>query len=304
MLKDRIIFQNGEFIPWEKATVHIMTHSFSRGSAIFEVLSLHNTDRGPAVFRLDEHMDRLFGSAELLNMTFAVDRDRIFEGVLETVRQNHLSQGFIKIVGFYPQIALDIDPPKGPIDTAIFALDPAQEFSGLDMLSPEAKTACISRWRKLDPQTVPIEAKASANYLNGMMASLEAQHRDFDMVLLLDTQGFVAEGPTESVFMVQDGALLTPPLGSVLQSITRKSLIKVAHVIGIPCREERFGPEKLMQADEIFFSGTPMKIIPIKQLEDIFLKDAPGPLARQCSQIMSDIVAGKDDRFKDWLFHI
>jgi len=307
MLKERIVFVNRQFVPWHEATVHMMCHSFARGSAIFEVLSLHATTTGAAVFRLQDHIQRLSTSARLLDMELPLDAGEFCEAVVETVRRNGLQKGFIKIVCYYPQIAVEVSPPARTLDAAIFVLDPAADFEGLDF--PEDAvgkgiTACLSTWRKLDPQTVPIEAKAAANYLNGMVAKGEARRRGFDEALMLDTQGFIAEGGTESFFFVKDGRLLTPVLGTVLQSITRRSILEVARAEGIEAVEARLHPQILSEVEEIFTASTPFKVFPVRQMDDRILGDGPGPVTARLAALMQEIAAGRDERFRSWLFAV
>jgi branched-chain amino acid aminotransferase len=302
MFEDRTVYVNGEFIPWDRAKVHIMCHSFGRGSAIFEVLSLHDTLSGPAVFRLDEHIHRLYRTAALLAMELPIAEEAFHEAVLETVRRNKTRQGFIKVICFYPQISFEILPPQDKLDVAVFVVDPKQDLGGLDFPFGKGTTACLSRWRKLDPETVPVEAKAAANYLNGMMARGEAKKRGFDHVIMLDTQGFIAEGGTESVFLVKDGVLMTPALGTVLQSISRRSLLQVAPVLDLPTLEGRLKPDLLFEAQEIFFSGTPAKALPVRRIEDRVLESTPGPVCGKLTRLMAEIVAGRDERFRHWLF--
>jgi branched-chain amino acid aminotransferase len=304
MLEDRIVYVNGEFVPWNHAKAHLMCHSFGRGSAIFEVLGFHDTPLGSAVFRLDEHMDRLFRSAALLDMELPGTKQSIHEAVLETVRRNGVRQGFIKIICFYSQIAFEILPPQKKLDLSIFVVDPQADLEGLKFPFNKGVSACISKWRKLDPETVPVEAKAAANYLNGMMARGEAKKRGFDNAIMLDTQGFVAEGGTESVFLVKGGVLMAPSLGTVLASISRKSILQVAQASGIPTIEGRLRPELLFEAEEILYSSTPYKALGVRQIEDRVLKEVPGPVTRKLSALMADIIAGKDDRFRSWLFPV
>jgi branched-chain amino acid aminotransferase len=304
MLEERVVFLNGEFIAWKEAKVHLMSHSFGRGSAIFEVMSLHESAAGPAVFRLDEHIQRLFRTAELLDMEIALTPESLEQAVMDSVKQNGVKQGFIKIICFYPQIAFEILPPQKVLDTTIFVVDPAQDLGGLRFPFEKGATACISKWRKLDPETVPVEAKAAANYLNGMLARAEARERGFDQVIMLDTQGFIAEGGTESVFLAKEGRLMTPALGTVLASISRKAVLEIAPVFGIETLEGRLTPERLYEADEIFFSGTPMKVLPVRQIENKALDETPGPITRKLADFMIEILAGREERFKSWLFPI
>ncbi|MBW1862507.1 MAG: aminotransferase class IV, partial [Deltaproteobacteria bacterium] len=298
------VFLNGDFIAWDQAKVHMMSHSFGRGSAIFEVLSLHETGTGPAIFRLDEHIDRLFRTSKLLDMELPISREELHRAVKGTAEKNSLGRGFIKIIGFYPQIAFEISPPQKRLDIAIFVIDPAQDLGSRVVPSERGTTVCVSRWRKLDPQTVPVEAKAAANYLNGIMAREEGRKRNFENAIMLDTQGFIAEGGTESIFLVKDGRLMTSSPGTVLKSISRKSVIQVAKVIKIESFEGRLRPELLYEADEIFLSSTAARILPVRRIEDRALEGTPGPLSRKLMALMSDIEAGRDERFKDWLFPV
>lgn len=300
MLSERIVFLNGDFVAWENATVHIMSHSFGRGSAIFEVISFHDTGSGPVVFRLPEHIKRLFKTAELLDMELPLSHDDFYNAVLGTITHNQLKQGLIKVICYYPQISVEVIPPKEKLSVSVFAFDPAQDSEGGFSAVPST-TACISKWRKLDPQTVPIRAKAAANYLNGMVARLDADKRGFEHAIMLDTQGFIAEGGTESVFLVKDGQLMTPSLGTILKSITRKSVLEAAEVEGIQTVEDRLYPELIYDAEEIFFSCSPIKVLPVGRIEDRVMENTPGPVTQKMAALMNNIVAGKDKRFEHWL---
>jgi branched-chain amino acid aminotransferase len=302
MVEDRMVWLNGNFIPWEKGTVHIMSHSFGRGSAIFEVISFHETARGPAVFRLEAHIDRLFRSAELLDMALSYSKEALCDAVAGTVKRNDLKQGFVKVICFYPEISFEIIPPDSPLSVSVFALDPEKDLGAQGDPFIKGTTAYVSSWCKLDPRTVPIEAKAAANYLNGMVARLDARKKGFEHAIMLDTRGFIAEGGTESVFMVKDGCLLTPSTGTVLKSITRMSILETAQVAGIECKEHQLNAELLDEADEIFLSSTPFKVLPVTQVNDRKLPDVPGPVTRNIAERLNAIAAGNDDRFTHWLY--
>jgi branched-chain amino acid aminotransferase len=303
MLENHIVYMNGKFIAWQQATVHIMCHSFGRGSAIFEVISFHATDSGQVIFRLKEHINRLFKTADLLDMELPISPAEFCAAAAETVKRNQLNQGFIKIICFYPQFSVEVIPPRKPLDVSIFAIDPAEDLKG-GFLTVPSTTAGISKWRKLDPQTVPVRAKAAANYLNGMVARIEAGKRGFDHAIMFDTQGFIAEGATESIFLVKDGLLMTPALGTVLASITRMSILKAAEVNGLQTYEGRLDPKLLYEAEEMFFSCSPIKILPVRQIEDRVLSNVPGPVTQKLAALIDDIVRGKDARFKDWLYPV
>lgn len=304
MLEDRLVWINGEFVKWSQATVHMMSHSFARGSTIFEVISFYATASGPAVFRLHDHIARLEKSAAFLDMELPAGHEAMCRAVADSVRRNRLVQGAIKVVGYYPQFALDIQPPQKRLDIAVFAIDPARDIKGFEFSFEKGTTAGIARWRKLDPETVPIEAKAAANYLNGMIARLDVQKRGLEDAILLDTQGFIAEGATESVFLVKEGRLLTPSLGTVLDSITRRSILQVARHLGIETFEGRLPPSLLFEADEVFFANTPFKVIPVCRIEDRRMPAAPGPMQRRLWEVLQKIAAGKEPSFAEWLYQV
>jgi branched-chain amino acid aminotransferase len=304
MIEDRMVYSNGTYIPWEKATVHIMSHSFGRGSAIFEVMSLHATDAGPAIFRLEAHIDRLFKSAEFLDMELPLSKEALYKAVAETVKRNGLQKGVIKLICYYPEFSFEILPTRKLLSVSVFALDPEQDLGKFGIPFETGTTAYVSSWRKLDPRTVPVEAKAAANYLNGMIARAEAKKNGFEHAVMLDTGGFIAEGGTESVFLVKGNCLMTPATGTVLRSITRMSILEAASKDGIECVEGQLKPELLFEADEMFVSSSPFKVLPVKQINDRKLDDAPGPLTRKIAELMAAIAGGNDSRFKGWLYMV
>jgi len=302
MPDNRIVWINGRLIPWEEATVHLMSHSIGRGSAIFEVVGFHDTDMGSAIFRMDEHIKRLFKTAELLSMELPFSPDDLYHAITSTVRRNNLREGFIKIIGYYPQIAFEILPPQKKLDLGIFVIGPGDE--PVDLHCTTGTTLCISKWFKLDSRSVPIEAKVAANYLNGMMARMEARQRGYDFAVMLDANGCLTEGGTESIFLVNNHILMTPAPGTVLRSITRKSLLEVAKREGIETCEGKLHNGLLIDTDEIFLSGTPEKLLPVRQVEERTVENTPGPVTRRLSGVMDAILKGRDDRFTHWLFPV
>jgi branched-chain amino acid aminotransferase len=300
----RVVYLNGEYRPWGEANVHIMSHSFSRGSAIFEVIGFHQTEAGPAVFRLDEYVSRFWKSASLLAMEPPLTKAELQEAVLETVKRSGLSAGLIKAYGYYPELSFSILPAQQRFQVAIFVFSLEEALGDQRKSTNDSVTACVSRWRRLDPQTAPIEAKVAANYINGIMARQESRERGFDYAVLLDTQGFLAEGGTESLFLVREGRLFTPSLGTVLQSITRHSLLAVAGSMGIEAVTSRMAPLFLADAEEIFLSCTPAKLIPVRQMDERILDGAPGPVTTRLTERMDAITAGRDRSFPGWLFPV
>jgi branched-chain amino acid aminotransferase len=225
------------------------------------------------------------------------------EAVAGTVKRNQLNQGIIKIICYYSQFSVEVFPPHKPLDVSIFALDLSLDLRG-GFPTVLSTTAGISKWRKLDPQTVPVRAKAAANYLNGMVARIDCGKRGLEHAIMLDTQGFIAEGATESIFLVKTGQLMTPTLGTVLAGITRMSILEAAEITGLQTFEGRLDPELLYEAEEMFFSCSPLKVLPIRQIEDRVLSNVPGPVTQKVTEVIDDIVRGKDVRFKDWLYPV
>lgn len=296
MTDQRSVWINGEMVPWEKATVPILSHGMSRGSAIFEVFGIHKGPAGPMAFRMDRHLDRLFNSADSLGMELAYSREVFVEAISKTVRANNIGRGLVKMMAYWGEEAIISLVLDSKLDTAIFAIP---EGNGLALDDSEPITACFSKWCKLHPLTVPTPAKACAHYLNGMLARKSAMQRGYDIGILCHTDGFVAEGSIESVFMVKGGRLLTPPLGKILSSITRMSILEAAPAAGIDVAEKMITADDLLDADEMFTCHSGTKVSPIKKFEDRVLP-APGPVSTKLAQAMSDIVSFKDDRFKAW----
>jgi len=296
MNNENKVWFNGKMIPWQDATVPLLSHGFSRGSAIFEVFGIHEGPNGPVAFRMDEHLKRLMKSARLLGMKMAYSTDKIAEAVAETVKTNDIGRGLIKMMAYWGEEAIIDLVLESKLDLAIFAI-PASKELGLDKTQPI--TACLSKWRKIHPETVPVAAKACSNYLNGYLARRDANNRGFDVGLMAGTDGFLAEGSIESVFLVKDGTLKTPPLGRVLSSITRLSILQASSINGIPTSEEPVLIEELFTADEIFTSHSGVKVAPVTRFEDRVIQ-APGPITKQVMEQMNNIINFSDDRFNDW----
>jgi len=296
MNNDAKVWLNGKLIAWREATVPLLSHGFSRGSAIFEVLGTHPGPAGTMAFRMDAHLKRLLKSAELLGMDLGFSAQALAEAVQTTVRANRLGRGLVKILAYWGEEAVIRLVLDAPLDVAIFAISASPEL-GLDDSKPIA--ACLSKWRKIHPATVPVEAKACANYLNGYLARKDALSRGFNVGIMLGTDGFLAEGSIESVFIVKDGVVKTPPAGRILSSITRMSILQAAAQSKIPVVEYPISADELYDADEMFTAHTGIKVSPIQRFEDRNLP-APGPVTRRVMELMDKILHFKDDRFSDW----
>ena len=296
MNSDQQVWINGKMVPRREATVPILSHGFSRGSAIFDVLGVHAGPDGPMAFRLDDHLKRLMKSAELLQMELAYTTEEIIEAIKATVRANGLGRGIIKILAFWGDEAIIDLVLDARLDVAVFAIPESAE---LVLDKQHAISVCLSKWRKLHPETVPVGAKACANYLNGYMARRDAVSRGFDIGIMLGTDGFLAEGSTESVFIIKDGVLMTPPVGRVLSSITRKSVLEAAPQINQPVVERPITSGELYAADEMFTVHTGTKVEAVARFEDRQL-EAPGPVTTRVMKLINDIMQFKDERFLHW----
>lgn len=291
------VWLNGKLIPWENATVPLLSHGFSRGSAIFEVFGIHEGPDGLFAFRMDEHLKRLMNSTRLLGMEMAYSTEEIVEAVVKTVKANKMGRGLVKILVYWGEEAVIQLVLETKLDMAVFAIPESEDLQLDSMEKPIS--ACLSKWRKIHPETVPVSAKSCSNYLNGYLARKDANSRGFDVGLLVGTDGFLAEGSIESVFIVKDGVLKTPPLGRVLSGISRMSILQAAPALDIPTSENSIIPEELFTADEIFTSHSGTKVSPVNRFEDRTIP-APGPVSKRLIEFMDRVLRFQDDRFKNW----
>ena len=297
MSDERQVWLNGKFLPWASATVPILSHSFSRASAIFEIFRIHTGPEGPAAFRMDAHLKRLMNSAGLLEMEIDFSVDTIAGAVAETVILNDIDRGVVKIMAYWGEVAVIRLLPRSKPDLAIFAIAEMPEMN-LDNQVPVR--TCISKWRKIDPKTVPVSAKACSNYLNAYLARKDAVARGFDIGIMLGTVGFVTEGSAESVFIVKDGIVKIPPLGRVLPGISRMSVLEMAISMRLETVQEPLSMDDLYEADEMFLSHTGAKVEPVELFEDKRLP-APGPVTHRLMEQMARILAFQDESYMQWM---
>ena len=300
MQREEKVWLNGRLIDWQDATVPLLSHGFSRASAIFEVFGTHTGPKGTMAFRMDAHLKRLMKSAELLGMELAYSIEEIVEAVRTTVKENKQGRGLVKILAYWGEEAVIQLLLDSPLDVAVFTVPETPDL-GLDNAKPIS--ACISKWSKIHPRTVPVAAKACANYLNGYLARRDAASRGYDIGIMLGTDGFLAEGSIESVFIVKDDVLMTPPLGRILASITRVSIMEAASIAGVSVVEKAISAEDLFAADEVFTAHTGIKVSPIHRLENREL-EGPGPVTRNIMALMEGILEFNDNRFTGWFQHL
>lgn len=292
---------NGEMVPWDTVTVPILSHSFSRGSAIFEVVDVVNTAKGPALFGLAGHIGRFFNSAALTFMELPITRDELAAAVISTAGQNGVTNGIAKFFAFYPLVEPTVIPTNPKVDVAIFCMD--YDFFGL---KPEERSkparVGISSFRKIHGGTVPVHAKVVGNYVNAFLAKMEVKKKGYDDVIMLDTAGFVAEGATSNVFFVSDNKVKTPTLTSALPGITRHALIELIRDMGYGMSETDVRPEELLEFDEAFYSGSTVKVQPIASIDGKALKKpCPGPVTCAIKEQMDRAIRGEIDKYTKWL---
>jgi branched-chain amino acid aminotransferase len=302
---DRRIWIDGRLVPWAEATVHVLSHSHQRGSLIFDYLSVHETAKGPAAFRLDEHVRRFLASAEIVGLPLRHDAASIRAAVLEAVRANPGCTA-AKISGYLASVEVDVVPVDDHVTLAVAAYDPVA-----DILRPKGVERSPLRplrvWvekerrnRRLD--IMPPQAKVAANYASPMAAKWAARKRGYGEVLLVDDQGFVAEGPTTNVFLVDSGGTLrTPPEEKVLLGVTRASILELARAEGRKVVEEKFRPEAFREAAEAFITGTSAGVWAIESVDDHALPAAPGPVSRALGERFARVASGRDPAFEHWL---
>ena len=296
------IWFNGRFIPWHDAKIHVLSHVVSYGSSVFEGIRCYSTPSGPAVFRLHEHVRRMFDSAKIYRMEdIGYTREELAEAMLELVRVNRLDSCYIRplIIRGYGEIG--VNPLKNPLDVYL-ACWVWGKYLGPEALA-EGVDVCVSSWNRLAPNTLPALAKAGANYMNSQLIKMEALANGYSEGIALDANGYVSEGSGENIFVVRDGKIHTPPLGaSVLPGITRDSVIKLASDLGMTLVETLVPREMLYIADEVFFSGTAAEITPIRSVDRIAIGTGRrGPVAEALQNEFFAIVNGTKPDRHGWL---
>ncbi len=295
MQPSRYIWKNGKFVKWNDAKVHILTHTLHYSAGVFEGIRFYDTPKGPAVFRLKEHIDRLFYSAKALQMKLPYSKKEIRETILKTIKKNRLKSGYIRPIAYFGY-GMGLSPKNIPIEMAIAAWTWGAYLSE----DPSIKVK-ISPIMRLHPRSTVHDAKICGHYTNSIMASIDAQNDGYHEALLLDENGLVAEGPGENIFMVKRKKIYTPAEGNILPGITRDSIMTLARDLGYKVIEKRIKPAELKRAHEAFFTGTAAEVTPIGQIDRKKIKRAPGPITMTLKEAFLDIVNGKNPKYRKWL---
>ena len=296
------IWMDGELVDWDDANVHILTHTLHYGCGVFEGIRAYETTRGPAVFRLEEHIDRLFNSAAIFMMDIPFRREELVAATVETIKVNEVPSCYIRPLVYLGYGEMGLNPLPCPVKVAI-AVWPWGTYLGDEGLRNGIRLK-ISSWRRHDPNTLPPAAKGTGMYINSSMAKVEALKAGYDEALMLSPQGHVSECTGENVFLVKDGAIITPPTSAgALQGITQDSVRRIAEDLGVDYRVEHLLRSDLYTADEGFLTGTAAEVVPIREVDDRLLGE-PGPITRQIQETYFAAVRGEDDRYKDWLTYV
>jgi len=298
--RDGVIWLDGEFVPWREAKTHVLTHTLHYGMGVFEGVRAYQTDAGTAIFRLDAHTDRLFNSAHILMMPMPYDKATINQATRETVRRNGLSSAYIRPMCFYGAEGMGLRADNLKVHVMIAAWQWGS-YLGADGIEKGIRVRTSSYTRHHVNITM-CKAKANGNYMNSMLALREALSAGYDEAMLLDTEGFVAEGSGENIFIIRNGVIYTPDLTSALDGITRETLITLAEENGYKVKEKRITRDEVYIADEAFFTGTAAEVTPIREVDGRKIGNGTrGPITHKLQTQYFDLVHGRMNQRREWL---
>lgn len=299
--KTRQIWLDGQFVPWDDAQVHVLTHTLHYGLGVFEGIRAYRCDDDrSAVFRLREHAERLYRSAGIVEIDLPLPLEEIERAVLETLRVNALPEGYIRPLVFLGEGSMGLLPADNPVRVAVVVW-PWGTYLGDEGLERGIRTK-ISSYTRHHPNVTMTQSKTCGNYVNSILAKREVTRLGYDEAIMLDTHGLVAEGSGENVFIVRRGVLKTPPLGSVLDGITRDSIVQIARDKGIEVVEQGFTRDELYIAEEAFLTGTAAEVTPIREVDDrVIGSGARGPITTTLQATFFDAVKGRDRKYESWL---
>jgi branched-chain amino acid aminotransferase len=292
---------NGRLVPWDEAKVHVLSHVIHYGSGLFEGIRCYKTPKGPAIFRLREHVQRLFDGCAIYRMQVPNTLEEIEAGILETIRANRLEGCYVRPIVYRGYGSMGVDPSPCPVEVTI-AVWPWGAYLGQDA-AEKGVDVMVSSWRRFAPDTLPAMAKASANYMNSQLIKMEATANGYAEGIALDVAGFVSEGSGENIFLVRQGTLYTPTLGtSILPGITRASIRQLASDFGIPVVECPIPREMLYVVDEVFFVGTATEVTPVRSIDRIPVgSGARGEITTRLQAEFNALVRGEKDDRHGWL---
>lgn len=295
----KTIWQNGKLIPWAEAKVHVLSHTLHYGGGAFEGIRFYNTTKGPAIFRLHEHVKRLLYSAQILHIQLPYSKEDIVAAIKDVIRANKLVEGYIRPIAFYGYGKLGVKPADSAVELAIAC------WNWGAYLANDYVDVKISSYKRIHPDSTIIEAKLCGHYVNSILAALELEGTPYHEALLLDSDGFIAEGVGENFFMVKNGIIYTPKLGAILPGITRDTIIQLAKQLNLELLEANITPTKVYTADEAFFTGTAVEVTAIRSINDhLFNEGRKGMMTIKIKEAYFDAVYGRNPAFAHYLTYI
>lgn len=297
-----LIWFNGEFVAWKDATVHVMSHALHYGSSVFEGIRAYDTHKGTCIFRLEEHIDRLFDSAKIYRMKIPYSKEDISQACKDAVKKNGLKSAYLRPLIFLGEIGMGLRPPIDAISEVMIAAFPWDAYLGEDAIEHGVEVG-VSSWNRLAPNTMPTAAKAGGNYLSSQLISTEAARHGYAEGIALDVNNFVSEGAGQNVFLVRKGVVFTPPsTASILQGLTRDAVINLAKDLGFEVTEETITREALYIADEVFMTGTATEVVPVKSIDGMQVGEGSrGPITEKIQSAFFGLFDGTTEDKHGWL---
>jgi len=299
------IWMDGEFVDWDDAQIHVLTHGLHYGTGVFEGVRCYDTENGPAIFRWDEHLDRFFQSGKPYDLEIPFSREELTEATLELLRRQDLESCYIRPIAFFGYDTLGVSPKDCPERVAIAAW-PWGAYLGEEALE-EGVEVMVSSWRKHASSQVPTNAKTTGLYVNSLLAGEEARRNGYTEAIVLNKEGYVAEGPGENLFLVRDGEIYTPGLSqSILDGITRQTVITLARDLGYTVHDQaQISRGELNTADELFFTGTAAEVTPIRQVDNVEIGSGTrGPVTEEIQDAFFDLVERRTDAHEEWFTYV
>ena len=304
MKEEGSIWMNGDLVPFKDAKVHVLTHALHYSTAVFEGLRCYSTEKGPAIFRLGEHVDRLFNSAKMYSMEMPYSKDEIAGAIIQTVRASGLHECYIRPIAYYGYGEMGLTPTKNKVDVSIACWEWSMGESAAGKFT--GAKCKVSSWVRIDSRVQPVKAKAASNYANAALARLEAIDSGYDEAIMLNRDGKVTEGSAENIFLVRGDSILTPPSGSgILEGITRDSVIQIIEADGGRVTEREIDREDLYTADEVFMVGTAAEVKSVALIDRVRIGDGQmGSQTRRLQKAYIDAATGRNEKFLTWLKYI
>ena len=295
------VWRNGEIIRWEDATTHLSAHAMHYGSGVFEGIRCYATDDGPAIFRLDAHLDRFYASASVYGLEIPYTRVELVEAMEKLIRRNEFASCYLRPLCYFGSSTLSVHPMHCPVEVAILAWQWAPYLGAVGL--EKGVRVTVSRWKKFHADMMPPTAKATGQYLNSILAVRDAVQRGYDEALLLNQEGNLSEGSGENLFLVSNGEVVTnDERESILMGITRDAVVQIARDLGYGVAIRAMTLEDLQGADEAFFTGTAAEITPIREVDGVPISGGKrGPITESLQRVFFSVVAGREPRYKDWL---